>query len=273
MFNYYWQERAFYNATVDETSRHLQEINDILSVADHKDHFYRNTKFTECSYGKKLKIFDLLYSYIPDMQLKMRVLPLLMQRFQVTDRSYVEPKQMYADFPKQYNALLGPRFVNVQNSKCFIVTKTDYLDFREDILINCVDVKNFETFCTTYLRHIVITQDAFKQAKFHAKDISKVYIDLVKLDDYIQKGLWRGRFNWIDVGSQTGIDISDESDSTKQDPKLSHRRHFVIPGIGGKDCYIHIKPGSIRMHIYPDDVTKIVHVPYIGRHLPTKRFG
>lgn len=73
---------------------------------------------------------------------------------------------------------------------------------------------------------------------------------------------------------ETNLDISDESDSVKQNKKLRRYREFTIP-IGGKKFFgLHIKnfPGAYRLHILPDYEGSKVYIGYFGKHLPTARF-
>lgn len=71
--------------------------------------------------------------------------------------------------------------------------------------------------------------------------------------------------------SKKAVVISDESDTVKQKPKLKSARYFNIPDVGGQYCFLHIKAGDLRIHIYPHEAKKIVYVAYIGSHLPTKQ--
>lgn len=99
--------------------------------------------------------------------------------------------------------------------------------------------------------------------------VKQIYERLLQLDHYLLYEWKKGAFNEGDVAAKPPLTISDESDSVKRDRAYNHHRYFRIPEIGGQFCFLHIKTGALRFHIYPDDSRKTIYVPYIGPHLPT----
>jgi len=118
-------------------------------------------------------------------------------------------------------------------------------------------------------KRVIITTDACAMVRPLGKFIKQVFGQLIVLDEYIQKAWTNGTFNEGNVAANTSLDITDESTTVKQNPSYNQYRRFRIPGIGSKYCFIHIKTGALRFHIYPDNTNRVIYVPYIGKHLPT----
>jgi len=64
-------------------------------------------------------------------------------------------------------------------------------------------------------------------------------------------------------------EVSGESSTVRNNPKLRRHRHFYLPN-GTKEFFQnHIKLShGIRLHFFPDSSDKKVYVAYIGKHLP-----
>ena len=89
----------------------------------------------------------------------------------------------------------------------------------------------------------------------------------MEFDRYLRDNWKKGTLRIKEVKDNTTLDMSDESDTVKRNPKYNRLRHFRIPGIGGRFCYVHIKRDNLRFHIYADEEGGRVYVPYIGAHL------
>ncbi len=68
------------------------------------------------------------------------------------------------------------------------------------------------------------------------------------------------------------LDISDESESVKQNPKFAIHRKFNVNGVPLFFGY-HVKnfSGEMRLHFLPDKENKKILIAYFGKHLPTKK--
>lgn len=267
LFNYYWQERSFYNTSIAETEEHLRELNKIIATDSQLSEYYRWEGFENAPYGKKSTI-ALMMNELNDRQLYFKVLPHLLQRFQTIDKTFLLPTDMDAVFPKMFNAFLGPRFVNIRQAKCFVKNEKEFLEYRDAVIFNTISGNNLPEYCGAMLNHVIITDEGFAKARPLGNELNTLYKDMVALDRYIDSGNWKGRFSEHDLCQRCNVNISDESDSVKQNPKKNYHRYFKIPRIGGQYCFLHIKEGNLRIHIYPDEKSKIVYVPYIGPHLP-----
>ncbi len=97
--------------------------------------------------------------------------------------------------------------------------------------------------------------------------ISRVFEKLKRLNDYAAE--WKeGGFSVEGVAAK-GVDVSNESDSTMQHPRLKNMRKFRLPN-GEKETFEpHIKTAGLRFHFYADEATHQIYVGYIGKHLPT----
>ena len=205
---------------------------------------------------------------LTDRQLYLKVLPYIMQRFQTIEQTFFLPADMDAKFPGMNNAFLGPRFVNIKQAKCFIKSELEFLQYRDAVISNTISGNNLSEYCGIMLKHVIITEEGYAMARPLGNELDKLYKDMVELDRYIDKGNWKGQFNAHDLYQRCNVNISDESDSVKHNPKKNISRYFKILKNGGQYCFLHIKEGNIRVHIYPDEKSKIVYVPYIGPHLP-----
>jgi len=74
------------------------------------------------------------------------------------------------------------------------------------------------------------------------------------------------------IQDKTKQDISDESDSVKQNPKLAIYRKFTVNGVSFFLGF-HVKnfSGAMRLHFLPDKENRKILIGYFGKHLPTKR--
>lgn len=267
MFSYYLQNRSYYFATDEEVKIHLDELNNIVVVSDNNDHFYRWENFEMQPYNRWRTIGQHFADGVPQY-LAHRVLPSILRRIKCLPKPYLSLQDIDGDFKRTGNAFLGPSFSSP--SIRLISNKTGYYDFRADFIKNNVSGANFKKCCDLALNQICITDDAAKTVKSLGNESRRIYEKLTELDRYLSL-FWKGTFSEYDVVQKANLDISDESDTTKREPKLKAYRYFNIPGIGGRYCFLHIKTGNgMRYHIYPDEENKIVYVPYIGPHLPTK---
>ena len=272
MFNYYWQERTFYNRSIDEIENHINNLTMIISKADEYDHFYKSKTFFSFPSGKHDTIGDVLFAKLKNEQLKLRIVPTILKRFASIDESFVQQNQMQDRFPSYFNAFLGPKFVNVNKAVCYLVHINDYHFFRDSNLENTVDTRNIEKYHHIVSKQVIMTSEAIEMVKSKGDCVRKLFGAIKELQKYIDDGNWTGRFDEHDVSQKTNINISDESDSVKQNPHLKQLRLFSVPNNGNQYCFLRIKDGrDTRFVIYPDEKEKKVYVVYVGAHLPTQK--
>lgn len=72
---------------------------------------------------------------------------------------------------------------------------------------------------------------------------------------------------------ETKLNISGESQSTKNDPKLYKHRRIKLPNGEFEYFDFHIKnfPAAHRLYFLPDIPNKKIYIGYFGKHLPTTK--
>lgn len=269
MFSYYFQDRSYFFAKDKDVVDHLIALNKIVANSDQFDHFIQPQNFYDGIYdrwgntiGSVLKDIIRTPKYIIE-----RVLPSIQKRTKVIANSYMAITDMNADYQKTSNAFLCA--TTRMPAVGIVVDYQDYISFRSFIISQTIGPQNFKKCCLMMLKKVVLTTEAFDMVRPYGKIARQVFERLQQLDYYLLYEWENGPFNEGDVKVKTPLTISDESDSVKRDRAYNHHRYFRIPNIGSQYCFLHIKTGVLRFHIYPDNDTKTVYVPYIGPHLPT----
>lgn len=146
-----------------------------------------------------------------------------------------------------------------------------YHFFRNYHLLEKVYSSECDDFIPLYIPNCPLTKSALTSfKKLGRDDRSGVMSDLKKLNDFISNEWTNGEFPIDSFAKNTGVDASDESETTKNNPKLNRQRRFSIPGIGSIYCFLHIKvSNTYRIHFYPDSKTRKAHIAYVGPHLKT----
>lgn len=268
MYSYYLQDRAYYYASDLDVVNHIQSLSKILSNADSNDHFLKSADFEKGKYDRWDDIGGFLSSSRVPSAIRTRIWPSIQKRIKVIPMNFMSLISMNQNILHTSNAFLGPKFSS--HALGLIINYNQYVHFKTTLTTNNVDGTNFGKSCNILLKNVIVTNDAKNKVKSLGQDIKSIFMKLLELEDYVRSYWTKGAFSIENVKANTKLDISDESDSVKNDPMLNHYRHFRIPEIGGKDCFIHIKKGGWRFHIYPDDGSRKIYVPYIGPHLPTK---
>lgn len=270
MINLYWQGRSFFNASLDEIEYNIQELNSIIAKSGTECHFYKNENF-ESFPMKKGTVGDFLFGSQINPQLSMRVIPLLLKRLSSIPEDFLQICDMDRLWPMSNNTIYGPHFDSADT--CFYIkNEHEFNVFRSHVFLTTVSEENFDRYCRFYLTNVKLTKEALKMSniyRYQVKEIFKLFVDINKclceVSDF-------SSFSIKNALLEMGIDISDESDSVKQNPKLNSTRLFKIPNIGSICCFHHIKIGDLRMYIHFDKQNGIIYVPYIGRHLSTKNY-
>lgn len=266
MFSYYLQGRSYYYASKDEVIFHLQQLNSIILRANANDHFYRSVDFHNFPYDKYNNVGQLFESQVLPRQVRERVLPMIDRRVKIIKQSFMSITDMDKVYNKTKNAFFGAWFYHKDIR--LICSCTEFLEFRRLMVRQIISNKNFKACCGVRLQDVIVTEEAFQNVPSIGKVAKQVFFQLIMLDEYVSE-MWKdGAFNEADVSSKTSLTITDESDTVKQMPHLRQFRYFRIPSIGSQYCYLHIKLGGYRIHIYPDNVNHKIFVPYIGKHLP-----
>ncbi len=263
---YYMYPPAYEGTTCNSIEHNLKELNKVLTK--HSDMYdilcYDNTLFNVATEDNNT-FADAIFSNLPDIQFRRVILPRIFTKLTVIENNLADKESMDTAFPDSRNALWGILF---QEDKPYNLTNADkYLAFRYTTVREALNESNFRELRKLIFKNLVFTDDAISQITTVGDKIFNQIIDrLQELDRYSSKWL-QGAFSIKDINGQTALNISDESDTVKNNEKLRRERYFTLPDIGGQYCYLHIKTGDLRFHFYPDNKSHTVYIAYIGPHL------
>lgn len=102
---------------------------------------------------------------------------------------------------------------------------------------------------------------------------TKTWEVLEKLNDFCSENNNAGTFTISNLIEKTGLDISLESETVRNNSKLKQLREFRKPN-GNKEYFEwHIKNiSNIRLYFQLNITEAQIFVGYIGKHLPTKNY-
>lgn len=204
-----------------------------------------------------------------------RIIPAIWSNFIAKDNTFIN-KISYGELSPGCGIIHPNAKLTIQKAPStlwLISEKGHYYAFRNHHIKEKTLSADCEAFLLILLPEIIFTKKALASYKKLSRDDKKNLLsDLEKLNNFTVNDWRNGNFP-IDVFSKyTGVNASDESDSTKKDPKLKEQRYFSLPGIGSKYCFLHIKmSNTYRIHFYPDINTRKIHIAYIGKHLKTAK--
>ena len=271
--NYYLQERAYTGATIAEVENSFREIAAMLEDRCNLDFFCMNSNFLSTKWHKKLQIYNLLYdedSQI-DNSIRNKVAPYVLRRIMQSYGPYSNIDNFRQDAgPKKGCYFLGAKFPAQQEYE--IKKYTEYISKREKFLKENITPRVCEKYLSCLLRRVVLTKEGLENL-IYAPYFKATVEDLITLEKYISENWNSGRFDLNSVRLHTSLDISDESDTVKNNPKkLLQRNFYITEKLGYKVCLIHIKIGEERVYIYPDNTERKIYIPYIGGHKSTKKY-
>lgn len=272
MLNYYLQEISYQGVSVLEIENSFREIAKMLNDECKLDKFYKNSDFLYTLIKKRTTIYDILYGYHSrfDKDLLYRVVPNILGRFQESYGPYRTINEFEDAINKrEAHFFLGAKFRNKKEFE--IETYEDYSSIRRKTLINNISSQNSTIFLPILLKNVWLTHNGYEMFSTIPQK-KQVCETLVNLDKYVSKCMCDRNFNLDDIRG-FGINISDESESVHNNPKYSSLRSFYInEQLNNRLCFFHIKIGSIRIYVYPDNLNKKIYIPYIGNHLPTQLY-
>jgi hypothetical protein len=119
------------------------------------------------------------------------------------------------------------------------------------------DYKNL-IFCHNVLRN-------FEQLGIHKSLLKKIKDVLGKLNSVIQVTESESY-----IKENLGLNISGESQTTKNTMKLIKHRNFKLPNGNFETFDLHVKnfPDGQRLYFLPDFKSKKIYIGYFGKHLP-----
>ena len=127
----------------------------------------------------------------------------------------------------------------------------------------------FKLFYPMLLPHIIVADSALSQIESlgDSKRFNEVIDDLKKLN-YFCENWTSGSFSVNALAQMCAINTSDESDNVKRRENLKSSRRFQLKDLGSQYCFLHIKHGDYRIHYFPDNSKRNIHIGYVGTHLP-----
>ena len=272
MLNYYLQETSYQGVTQLEVEDGFREIAKIVGNECKLDRFYKNSDFLYASIDKRTTIYDMLYGENScfNKDLLFKVVPYLMRHFKESYGPYLSIAEFRDAVNKEEeHFFLGAKFKNKREYE--IETYEDYLLIREEVLRKNVSARNCTTYLPLLLKNIELTSEGYEMFSTVSRK-QLICEQLMALDKYVSERMRNNNFSINDARGY-GLNISDESESVHNNPKLSLMRSFYINNtLKSQFCFFHVKVGSIRIYVYPDNVNKKIYVPYIGGHLPTQLY-
>lgn len=128
MFSYYLQGRSYYYASKDEVIAHLCALNKIIANQNDYDHFYKSMNFDNYRFDKWSSIGSFLSGTELPRFLRERVLPSILKRFKIINKSYMSVADMNADYRNTSNAFLCAK--TLRPAVSVIVDYSGYVDLE-----------------------------------------------------------------------------------------------------------------------------------------------
>ena len=162
---------------------------------------------------------------------------------------------------------------NVSNCATINHWKTHFIKIDAERKTNLKKGKNLWLNKEKQFPHLTFCSETKKQlTQLSISDTlyNQLWENLTKLNHYIE--LKKVNYTLEELKAVTGLEITDESDSVKQNKSFRRKREFKI---NEKRVFFghHIKnfSSAFRMHIYIDKEIPTIHIGYFGKHLPTKK--
>lgn len=162
--------------------------------------------------------------------------------------------------------------VTVNNVTSLTHWKEHYSVIEQQKIQNLQQSKAFSSEFNTLFKHIKLLPSAkrsLERGEFPPVFYQRIYRAITSLNGYVVDCLEKEiALSYSDVITFTQLNITDESTTTKNNPKLNNHRFFRYNGERHFFGY-HIKnfPSSQRMHFLI--LENEIIIGYIGKHLPT----
>lgn len=278
--SYYLDLKSLCNANTKQMELFFQLAFDILAESQNFSDSLFEESFIRDDDGDVLllnhksgkSLYEILF-YTFSGEIGNRIIPNILQNFD-SQKSEINDKIPYGE----KNGKIHPnaKLVTPQKTKYLWLLSelAHYYKFRQRHIYDMVLSNNCDGFIVAYFSNIYFTKDALKAYKKLSYDDKRTLIDdLDKLNNYILNQ-WKNNatFPIKDFSESTGVDASDESDTTKANSKLKDQRLFSIPDLGSIYCFHHIKvSNTYRIHFYACPETKKAYIAYIGKHLKSAK--
>ena len=268
--NSYIQQRAFAKSTVEELEKCFREINNVISSKSiiEISFLYNSNLLMPTQMGDGNTIADWLYGLpMPDRQLQTRVIPKLLSMLPDTSDDFADIEQLKSAYPNDLNSFWGIHFAI--HKEYHLHSTEECSNFINVSMWRLMDASTFSWLYPILLPNIIVADSALSQIEGLgvSNNFSIVIEDLKKLNCFCES--WSsGTFSITTLKQSFAIDTTDESNSTKSNEKLKSYRRFQLKGLGSQYCFLHIKHGDYRLHYFPDNCNRQIHIGYVGKHLP-----
>lgn len=266
MINYFFLPSSYNGIDFVDIKQSLEGLNEAMAENDTNEQFYEDSSFymTECADGQ------LLYMKLmgTDPALIKRLMPAMLRRMKHVEEISDDIVALNANYDSAWANCLWGWFMNEDRNH---IRSFEFFSCnRKQIAREVADGMNFNTISSLLIRRIRFTDNAMEQIRnLGSSDAFRKVLDMVcTLDKYNVDSWSSGGFQLRVLQREYGMNISDESDTVKNTPKLKKQRNFKISDEKGSQyCFIHIKLNNIRVHIYPEEQERVIYVAYIGPHL------
>lgn len=270
MFNYYLWERSYLKIGREALQNNLIRLNSILVLNDEHDHFYHSEALWNVMIEKEQNFSTCVFSTLPNKQFMKNVLPKMFMRQINQCKPIADKSDLDKEFPNNLNAFWGEVF---QSKETFCLsTIEDYNTFRHKSVLNNITSQNFWQWKDYLFEKIRFCNGVKEQiermgsSRFFQQMVNK----LVDLDNY-NTNWTQGACTPNQINKATKLQVSNESDTVRNDKTLKNYRMFQLPNGETKYFEMHIKTGELRIHFFPLDAEHTIYIGYIGHHLPLKK--
>lgn len=262
--NNFFYPQSYVGKNTSDVVNSMRGLNEACTKRSEIDIFYNDDSFYNVVAPNYKSFYEL------DPVLFQRIIPQTLKMMRVCDNVSGDLQAINEKFANDVNSLWGffIPFDIYHNS-----SYEQYKVHREQIIESNVSGNNFKDWKIVLFSKIRFTDDCLKQIINLGSSLTfqKVFKALIELDAY--NSSWEnGNFQLQELKDICSNEVSDESDTVKQNPHLKSERLFSLPdNLGSKYCFLHIKIKSEgsnwRIHFYPDALSKIIYVAYVGSHL------
>lgn len=270
MINYFFFPDSYREIGTTLIKNSIEDLNKALLRKDKNETFYEDYSFYTIEYSDGLSLYAKLAQSHKD--LTNRVMPNMLKRMKHTSKISDDIAQLIAAHTEAWaNCLWGWCAVEDRN---YICSYDFFCSNRKAIARSVINGTIFIDLSSLLFDRIHISSSAMRQIcnLGSGGDFLKVVDAICSLDLYNSNTWNTGSFQVRTLQKEYNVTISDESDTVKRTPRLRAQRYFkVSEKIGSQYCFYHVKlDDTMRMHIFPEESERVIHITYVGAHLDLK---
>lgn len=267
MHNFLLFNEAYHDVDLELLQNNLFLLNELLINKRESEIFHIHNSLY--SYETKIGIFtELIFAQLPDQQFRNTTLPRLLNSLKSIEDYPINENELDDLFQSSINGFYGINFseTNITEPRQ-IVDKESYalIKYNFELITN----DNFWNNKATYFDNVIFC-DSLEDCRDYFLSLPNANAVIERLRTielyYIQNG--NGSFNFDEFLDKTGLNCSPESKSTLD--QFHKERTFTLPDGRVIIFSWHIKIGDVRVYFHSEESKTFI--PYIGVHLPTKKF-